>query len=146
MTTRLLTLHSILKTACLWARFGAIATSIHKDITWPARMHRTAPVWLGRFLTLPHPVMSLQIPFCYESFTLMGCLHLCIRWYELKRTHENNYCELGSQRHCVGPSECQMLCCTDVVGQECHLTSQTESRPGLVSFINVKVSHSDQEN
>lgn len=39
----------------------------------------------------------------------------------------------------LGPANAKVLCCMDMARQGCHLTSETESRSGLVSFISVKV-------
>ena len=39
----------------------------------------------------------------------------------------------------LGPESAKVLCCMDVVRQGCHLTSETESRSGLTSFVSVKV-------
>lgn len=36
---------------------------------------RLLGVGLSRGHTLPHPAVPLQAQVCYESFTLMGCLH-----------------------------------------------------------------------
>lgn len=61
-----------------------------------------------------------------------------IRWSDLKETHKNNYCGLGSPRHCLLPENAPVLGWMDVARQGWPLASETERNSGLVSFISVK--------
>lgn len=102
-------------------------------------MNKTTP---DLALQALHPPTSCHVP---TGTLLLWKLHSdglpspYIIWSELKETHKNNYCGLGSQRHCAGPRECWSAVLYGCCQARVSLDLWDRKQICFISFTSVKV-------